>query len=151
MWDCSIRIKNKMFCYIFQIRNRMLHRQLIVIYLLLAFVSSFAQEFYSNNGNRIIYRHRREASPSQQSNQNGTPSANGASNSKDNNQPMISNQIQSIPLASSTLLASSSECKVDIQKYCMKNSGKLINNLKALQCIDDLDNVSSLIIISKKY
>jgi hypothetical protein len=36
----------------------------------------------------------------------------------------------------------STECKIDIQKYCVKDTGRLISNLKALQCIDDLDNVS---------
>ncbi len=124
----------------------MVHRQIIFISLLLIFVSNFAQQLHFNDRNRIIYRHKRQAlsqSETKQSNQNGSSSVNSANN---NNayQPVISNQLSTNPLASSTLLANSMECKVDIQKYCMKNSGKLINNLKALQCIDDLDNVSIL-------
>jgi hypothetical protein len=66
---------------------------------------------------------------------------NSPSNSNAN-QPVLSNQLSTNPLASSTLLVNSTECKIDIQKYCVKDTGRLISNLKALQCIDDLDNVS---------
>lgn len=44
--------------------------------------------------------------------------------------------------APATPLASSSECKLDIQKYCNKGGEQIISNLKVLQCVDDLDNVS---------
>lgn len=40
-----------------------------------------------------------------------------------------------------TPLASSIECKDDVQKYCSKGVNKLLPNLKVLQCVDDLDNV----------
>ena len=43
-----------------------------------------------------------------------------------------------------TPIASSLECKTDVQKYCNKGSNKVLPNLKVLQCIDDLDNVSGL-------
>jgi hypothetical protein len=42
----------------------------------------------------------------------------------------------------STQLAADENCKTDIQKYCTKGSAKLLSNLKVLQCVDDLDNVS---------
>ena len=41
-----------------------------------------------------------------------------------------------------TPIASSPECKTDVQKYCNKGNEKILANLKVLQCIDDLDNVS---------
>jgi hypothetical protein len=44
----------------------------------------------------------------------------------------------------STQLAADDSCKGDIQKYCGKGSSKLLSNLKVLQCVDDLDNVSLL-------
>jgi hypothetical protein len=44
--------------------------------------------------------------------------------------------------SSSTQLAASDECKADVLKYCGKGSQQLISNLKVLQCVDDLDNVS---------
>ena len=40
-----------------------------------------------------------------------------------------------------TPLASSNECKDDVQKYCNKGVTKPLPNLKVLQCVDDLDNV----------
>jgi hypothetical protein len=115
----------------------MLYRQITFISLLLLCISSFV---HSNDQNRIIYRHQRQV----QSNGIGGSSGTSASNSN-NNQLVLPNQVASNPLIRSTLLANSIECKVDIQKYCMKNTGKLIDNLKALQCIDDLDNVSSFV------
>lgn len=45
-------------------------------------------------------------------------------------------------LVSSTALSLSLECKADVQKYCNKGIARSINNLKVLQCVDDLDNVS---------
>lgn len=44
-----------------------------------------------------------------------------------------------------TPLASSPECKADLQKYCSKGVDKLLPNLKILQCVDDLDNAVNLI------
>lgn len=41
-----------------------------------------------------------------------------------------------------TPLAASTQCKFDIQKFCNKGSQQLLSNLKVLQCVDDLDNVS---------
>jgi hypothetical protein len=49
-----------------------------------------------------------------------------------------SNNIQSKSLP----LANTPECKVDVRKYCSKGSTNLIPNLKVLQCVDDLDDVS---------
>jgi hypothetical protein len=45
----------------------------------------------------------------------------------------------------SVQLAASEECMADIRKYCSCSGGggyKMISNLKVLQCVDDLDNVS---------
>ncbi|CAF3536870.1 unnamed protein product [Rotaria socialis] len=47
--------------------------------------------------------------------------------------------------ASATLLASSIECKADVQKYCAKGTARAVINLKVLQCFDDLDNAVNLI------
>ena len=44
--------------------------------------------------------------------------------------------------ATPTQLASDENCQADVQKYCGKGSSQLLSNLKVLQCIDDLDNVS---------
>ena len=43
---------------------------------------------------------------------------------------------------SSTPISGSIECQLDVQKYCTNGNKQLISNLKVLQCIDDLDNVS---------
>jgi hypothetical protein len=40
----------------------------------------------------------------------------------------------------------STECKADVQKYCSKGSTAAIPNLKVLQCVDDLDNVSDRLV-----
>ncbi len=122
----------------------MLHRQITFISLLLLCVSNFAQQLHFNDQSRIIYRHQRQVpfqSETKKSTQIGSSSVNSPSNSNAN-QPVLSNQLSTNPLASSTLLVNSTECKIDIQKYCVKDTGRLISNLKALQCIDDLDNVS---------
>lgn len=52
--------------------------------------------------------------------------------------------VQSVAVARQpvTPIASSPECKADVQKYCNKGNEKILANLKVLQCIDDLDNVS---------
>ncbi|CAF3979028.1 unnamed protein product, partial [Rotaria magnacalcarata] len=46
---------------------------------------------------------------------------------------------------SATPLASSIECKADVQKYCAKGTAQAVTNLKVLQCVDDLDNAVNLI------
>jgi hypothetical protein len=57
--------------------------------------------------------------------------------------PVPRQQPQAQPQSSSsTPLASSRQCQSDVQKYCNKGSPQLISNLKVLQCVDDLDNVS---------
>jgi hypothetical protein len=49
--------------------------------------------------------------------------------------------------STSTQLAADENCKTDIQKYCAKGSTQLLSNLKVLQCIDDLDNVSCVFFV----
>jgi hypothetical protein len=44
----------------------------------------------------------------------------------------------------SVVLVDSNECKADLLRYCReKGISQLKKNLVALQCIDDLDNVST--------
>jgi len=50
--------------------------------------------------------------------------------------------VESNSRSQSTQLAADDDCKADIQKYCAKGSRQLLSNLKVLQCVDDLDNVS---------
>jgi len=49
--------------------------------------------------------------------------------------------IPSVARLASVQLAASEECMADIKKYC-GGGYKMISNLKVLQCVDDLDNVS---------
>ncbi|CAF4133225.1 unnamed protein product, partial [Rotaria sp. Silwood2] len=50
--------------------------------------------------------------------------------------------------STSTPLARSNECKLDVQKFCNKINQQLISNLKVLQCVDNLGN--DAILISKE-
>jgi hypothetical protein len=110
----------------------MLQRQLICISLFVLFIGNFAQQLRSNNrywngekDDRLIYRKQREV----QSSQSG-------------NNPSSSDQSLNPAESAYTLLATSPECTADIQRYCVKGGTKLIINLKVLQCVDELDNVS---------
>jgi hypothetical protein len=58
------------------------------------------------------------------------------------NPPASINQRLSASPAVSTSLANSPQCKGDIRRYCVKGGTQFIPNMKVLQCIDDLDNVS---------
>jgi len=139
----------------------MLQKQLIFISLFALFVGNLAQQLRSNvqNGNedifdKLSYRQRRQvqSSPTEtrQSVNNVNSPVNNGINSNVNQQqvvqPRSSNQISSTSAIASTSLANSLECKADIQKYCIKGVLKLISNLKVLQCVDDLDDVSLSII-----
>jgi len=58
-------------------------------------------------------------------------------------QPIFIEQKSYVARLASVQLAASEECMADIQKYCAGGGGyKMISNLKVLQCVDDLDNVS---------
>jgi hypothetical protein len=58
--------------------------------------------------------------------------------------PAAQRQVPSASVVRSpvTPISSSPECRTDVQKYCNKGNEKVLANLKVLQCIDDLDNVS---------
>jgi hypothetical protein len=123
----------------------MLQKQLIFICLFVLFVGNLAQQLRSNVQNwnedrydKLSYRQRRQVQPSQSE----TRQSVNTVNQQKVVQPGSSNQISSTSSVSSMSLANSPECKADIRKYCIKSGSKLIVNLKVLQCIDDLDNVS---------
>ncbi len=133
----------------------MLSRRLIFLYLFLLFTGIFAQKYNANGRNDDEQDDEDEPGPKKlrQSSlnvgqpQNGVPSGN-AYNSRDSpqrnsNQGPVQPRLRNSPSqAAVTQLAGSDECKNDIQKYCGKGNSQLISNLKVLQCIDDLDNVS---------
>ncbi len=132
LFQHTILKRQKEICYIFQISNQMLQRQLICISLFVLFIGNFAEKLRSNNRNwngekddRLVYRKQRQV----QSSQSG-------------NNPSSSNQLLNPAEPAHTLLATSPECTADIQRYCVKGGTKLIINLKVLQCVDELDNVS---------
>lgn len=60
-----------------------------------------------------------------------------------NNASVPSQQGPLRKIGSSTSLATSVECRTDIQKYCVKKGAAIIANFKVLQCINDLDDVSA--------
>ena len=52
-------------------------------------------------------------------------------------------QAQRVASLPPTPLGTSAECKSDVQRYCTNGADKIITNLKVLQCVDELDNVSA--------
>ena len=68
-------------------------------------------------------------------NQAGQPGAN--------NPLALGQQSPLAKIGTSTLLATSVECRTDIQKYCVKKGAAIMPNFNVLQCINDLDDVSA--------
>ena len=142
----------------------MLRRGLIFFYLFIVFTGIFAQKYGSNDQNNGIEEDDEDNSQplnsgrSQNRLASGNTERNGDSqqqNAKQVPPPQRSaelpsrSQMSQQPAASvsrsrSTQLSASEECKADVQRYCNKGSQQLITNLKVLQCVDDLDNVSFL-------
>jgi hypothetical protein len=61
---------------------------------------------------------------------------------QDGYQPLSQQLLDSARRSSPTPLATSEECILDVQRYCSKGTKQMISNLKVLQCVDELDNVS---------
>ncbi|CAF4312509.1 unnamed protein product, partial [Rotaria sordida] len=129
----------------------MSRRQLIFLYLFILFTDVFAQKFHPKleNNDREQPQSRDRIQSSIYS-ENKLPASNRGNN--DNQQESVVDQsrprssIESYRRSSSsTPLASSNECKFDVQKYCIKGSQQLLSNLKVLECVDDLDNAVNLI------
>jgi len=131
----------------------MLRRRLILVYLFILFSGIFAQRYGLNVQNKDVEED--DEDDSRPKNLGRPPINNGNSENRlpsgntgndGNYQQRNVNQVQrpvGLPRRSpSTQLAASEECQVDIKKYCGKGSQQLISNLKVLQCVDDLDNVS---------
>jgi len=138
-------LKIKTLLYILDKHKQMLQTQLILSFLLVLFVGGFGQQFRSdarnwkeNRYDQLEYRQRRQAEPSQ----SRTPQSVNNINQQKIVQPGFSNESPITSSSSSLSLASSMDCKADIQKYCVRGGTKLISNLKVLECINDLDNVS---------
>jgi len=103
----------------------MLRRQLILLSLFFLLAVKGSDE----------YRQRREA-------------LNGIqTNSKNNLKAVNTNAAAKDRPGISATLGQSDECKADITKYCGKGSSNFISNIKALQCIDDLDNVILILFV----
>ena len=123
----------------------MLHRRLVFLYLLIVFTSVFAQR----PGRRDEPDDEDEADGNYQQqdvvnkarSRNRISSDNANNDNGDYQKPVPRQQLQP-QSPSPTPLASSRQCQSDVQKYCNKGSAQLISNLKVLQCVDDLDNVS---------
>ncbi|CAF3848511.1 unnamed protein product [Rotaria sp. Silwood1] len=137
----------------------MLRRQLFFLYLFLLFTGIFAQKYGSNIQNddddddeeKLQSLNKKRLSI----NNDKLSSNNRANNNNDNNQQSgVGNPSQvrlSNRRSTSTPIASSNECKTDVQKYCNKGSQQILSNLKVLQCIDDLDNAANLISIDCQH
>jgi hypothetical protein len=125
----------------------MLRRQLFLISLFVLFVGGFTQGLQGNDQNwnadrsdKLKYRQRRQVQDVQSKTQNSANSLNQRSFRG--------------PTLNQMALTNSVECTADISKYCIKGGTKqYMTNLKVLQCIDDLDNVSLFTILktSKLY
>ena len=111
----------------------------IVFCLFIVFTGSLAQK-YGNNG---LQEQDDEDPPP---NNNVQPPSNNVNDrdpgSANDNQARVPTATRSNTAAKLTQLASDENCRTDVQKYCAKGSKQSLSNLKVLQCIDDLDNVS---------
>ena len=61
--------------------------------------------------------------------------------------PLVTRQAQRAVGSPPTPLSTSAECKLDVQRHCTNGADKIITNLKVLQCVDELDNVSAPIMV----
>lgn len=129
----------------------MLSRRLIIFYLFILFTGLFAQRNGLNDGEEDDddgNKPNNAVNPPLNNIRNKVRNQDGDSNTRSqvgNQLPSNSGQLRSGPsrqTVPSTQLAGSEECQTDIQKYCGKGSTQLLSNLKVLQCVDDLDNVS---------
>lgn len=131
----------------------MLRRRLIIFYLFILFTGIFAQKFKPVDAGEQDDDDGPPQNIGRQSNigersQNRLPLNNeGIKNNNyrpqnGDNQPSV--QLSSGKTAPSTQLSGSIECQDDVKKYCGKIGGRPLSNLKVLQCVDDLDNVSFL-------
>ena len=127
----------------------MLHRRLVFLYLLILFVGMFAQPNDPDDEDEPELNNQRQPSVDR----NNVPSrlSPNKNNDDDDAQKPVPRQRPvnpppppppQQPRSLGTPLASSPECQFDVQKYCNRGSQQVISNLKVLQCIDDLDNVS---------
>ncbi|CAF1424247.1 unnamed protein product [Rotaria sordida] len=130
----------------------MSRRQLIFLYLFILFTDVFAQKFHPKleNNDREQPQSTDRIQPSIYS-ERKLPANNRGNNDNqqqsvvDQSRPRSSIESYRRSSSSSTALASSNECKFDMQKYCNKGSQQLLSNLKVLQCVDDLDHAVNLI------
>jgi len=133
----------------------MLSRRLIFLYLFILFTGSFAQKYNLNVRNDDEQDDEDELGPKQLrqpslnvgQSQNVVPSGNAYNNrdppQRNFNQGPVPQKSRNSPSQSAvTQLAANEACASDVQKYCGKGNPQLITNLKVLQCVDDLDNVS---------
>ncbi|CAF2406151.1 unnamed protein product [Rotaria sp. Silwood2] len=136
----------------------MLRQRLFFLYLFILFTGIFAWKYDSHiqNGDtehddKNKFRFENPSQPSFDNNKYETKLFPSKTVNNDGYQQPNADQflpqrsIDSYRQSSSTPLASSSECKYDLKKYCNKGSQKLISNLKVLQCVDDLDKAANLI------
>jgi hypothetical protein len=140
----------------------MLRRGLIFFYLFIVFTGIFAQKYGPNGQNNGIEEDDEDNSQPVNSGRSqnrlalGNTERNGDSPQQNAKQvpslqrsaelpprsPMAQRPAESVGRSRSTQLSDSVECAADVQRYCNKGRQQLITNLKVLQCVDDLDNVS---------
>jgi len=145
----------------------MLCRRLVFLYLFILFTGSFAQKYNRNDveaddEEEISANSRNQPLIDSRKSQNRISSGNIDNNDRNPqetadqlppqrsvNSGRISQQdvdqprpLDSARRSSPTPLASSDECRPDVERYCSKGTKKMISNLKVLQCVDELDNVS---------
>ena len=74
----------------------------------------------------------------------------GSQEVKNNSSPVAqSNSAIQLSFQIPSSLIQSTECKADLQKYCTKGTSQLLSNLKVLQCINNLDNVSFFFLVKE--
>ncbi|CAF4465471.1 unnamed protein product, partial [Rotaria sp. Silwood2] len=136
----------------------MLRRRLFFLYLFILFTGIFAQKYGSNvqkdddeNDDEDDRQSVNRVQPPVNSNKYDSKRPSNDRVVNDNQQPAAANPSpvrspnESSRRSSPTPLATSDECRLDVQKYCNKGNKQIIPNLKVLQCIDDLDNAVTLI------
>lgn len=115
---------------------KMRDQRWIVFYLFIIFTGSLAQKYNRDVG---------QEQDDENELQSKTINNNRGSGSANNNPvqvPAAARGSGSNTPAKLTQLATNEDCQGDVQKYCAKGSKQSLSNLKVLQCIDDLDNVS---------
>jgi hypothetical protein len=137
----------------------MLPRHFIYLFVLVVGIlaeqpESNVQNQQQNTNDKLANRQRREEDEPPQSVDNVKPSAKITSKNRTNQveprRPVVPGKKLNGSQSSTIPLVSSVECKADIERYCLKGGSKIVSNLKVLQCINDLDNVS-FFMIGKKH